>query len=231
MISRSPRSLVWFVRTRSLVAYLTNGLFANGVEKGISRDTVDALRAQVEEKERALQAALADKTTLEQQLGQEQADHRRSKESLAAEVARIKAVNDGLQRNHQEELQHQQAQQQAREEAHKRELDAARREAQAEIEGIRAEQRSQEEAHKQETEAVRREGQKAAEALRAEQAAKEAELQRQLDYVKKTAEAESARLQRRAEAEMADLRATISRLEVDLMKVSFCSDPHRGCHH
>ena len=46
------------------------------------------------------------------------------------------------------------------------------------------------------------------------------ELQRQLDYVKKTAEAESARLQRRAEAEMADLRATISRLEVDLMKVS-----------
>lgn len=203
----------------------------NGVEKGISRDTVDALRAQVEEKERALQTALTDKTTLEQQLGQERADHRRSKESLAAEVARIKAVNDGLQRNHQEELQQQQAQQQAREEAHKRELDAAHREAQAAIEGVRGEQRSQEEAHKQETEAIRREGQKAAEAVRAEQAAKEAELQRQLEYVKKTAEAESARLQRRAEAEMADLRATISRLEVDLMKVSFCSGPHRRCRH
>ncbi len=62
------------------------------------------------------------------------------------------------------------------------------------------------------------------EALRVEHNTREAELQRQVDYVRKTAEAEAARVQRRAEAEMADLRATISRLEVDIMKV--CATNH-----
>lgn len=57
------------------------------------------------------------------------------------------------------------------------------------------------------------------ELLRVEHNTKEAELRRQISYVRKTAEADAARVQRRAEAEMADLRATISRLEVDLMKV------------
>jgi uncharacterized membrane protein YqiK len=74
-------------------------------------------------------------------------------------------------------------------------------------------------AQKRQLDAAQQEAAAAVESLRMENTAKEAELQRQIDYVRKTAEAEAARVQRRAEAEMADLRATISRLEVDLMKV------------
>ncbi|KAI1368858.1 p115 like vesicle tethering protein [Xylaria arbuscula] len=164
---------------------------ANGVQKGISRELVDSLRSQLEEKEQALQAALSDVASLNGKLGQEQADHRRSKEASVAELSRIKNINEGIQRNHQEELKKFETQQQAKIDEHKRQLGAAQKEAAAAMESLRAE-------HKD----------------------KEAELQRQVDYVRKTAEAEAARIQRRSEAEMADLRATISRLEVDLMKAN-----------
>ncbi|KAI0131467.1 p115 like vesicle tethering protein [Daldinia grandis] len=76
----------------------------NGVQKGISREMVDLLRAQVDEKERALQAALADVTSLNGKLSQEQADHRRTKESSTADLARIKSVNEAIQQNHAEEI-------------------------------------------------------------------------------------------------------------------------------
>ncbi|KAI8630824.1 p115 like vesicle tethering protein [Xylariaceae sp. FL1651] len=164
---------------------------ANGVQKGISRELVDSLRSQVEEKEEALQTALADVASLNGKLGQEQADHRRSKEASVAELARIKNVNGAIQRHHEEELKKFEAQQQIMTDAHRRKLEAAEKEAAAALESIRV-----------------------------ENIAKEAELQRQIEYVRKTAEAEAARIQRRSEAEMADLRATISRLEVDLMKAN-----------
>ncbi|KAL7624765.1 Vesicle-mediated ER to Golgi transport protein [Parahypoxylon ruwenzoriense] len=163
----------------------------NGIQKGISREMVDSLRAQLDEKERELQAILVDMASLNGNLGQEQADHRRTKETSAAELARIKNVNVAIQQHHEEE-----------------------------IKKIEAQQRSKEEAHQQLLEAVQKEALSAVEAIRADFRVKEAELQRQLDYVRKTAEAEAARIQRRSEAEMADLRATISRLEVDLMKAN-----------
>lgn len=60
--------------------------------------------------------------------------------------------------------------------------------------------------------------------MEAQQKAKEADLQRQfqnqLEQARKAAEGEAEKLQRRTEAEKADLKATISRLEVDLIKVS-----------
>lgn len=77
----------------------------NGVQKGISRELVDSLRSQLEEKEQDLQAALTDVASLNGKLGQEQADHRRSKESSIAELARIKSVNEAIQRHHESELQ------------------------------------------------------------------------------------------------------------------------------
>ncbi|KAI1262336.1 p115 like vesicle tethering protein [Xylariaceae sp. FL1019] len=163
----------------------------NGVQKGISRELVDSLRNQVEEKETALQAALADVASLNGKLGQEQADHRRSKEASVADLARIKGVNEAIQRSHEEELKKLEIKQQAKIDAHERQLQVAQKEAAT-----------------------------AAETIRAEAAAKEAELQRQLEYVRKTAEADAARVLRRSEAEMADLRATISRLEVDIMKAN-----------
>ncbi|KAI0107042.1 p115 like vesicle tethering protein [Nemania sp. FL0031] len=163
----------------------------NGVQKGISRELVDSLRSQLEEKEQALQAALTDVASLNGKLGQEQADHRRSNEASTAELARIKNINESIQRQHEGELKKLEAQQQAKSDAHQKQLEVAKKEATA-----------------------------AMELLRVEHNTKEAELQRQIDYVRKTTEAEAARVQRRAEAEMADLRATISRLEVDLMKAN-----------
>lgn len=76
----------------------------NGVQKGISREMVDTLRAQVEEKERALQDAQAGLSSLNRQLGQEQADHWRAQESAAVEASRVKSVNEALQRHHEEEI-------------------------------------------------------------------------------------------------------------------------------
>lgn len=55
--------------------------------------------------------------------------------------------------------------------------------------------------------------------LQTQQTAKDSEHQKQLVQVRKGAEAEAERVQRRKDAEMADLRATISRLEVDVLKV------------
>lgn len=77
----------------------------NGIQKGISREMVDSLRGQVDEKERALQAALVNMASLDGKLGQEQADHRRTKEASAAELARIKSVNEAIQLHHNEDIQ------------------------------------------------------------------------------------------------------------------------------
>lgn len=55
--------------------------------------------------------------------------------------------------------------------------------------------------------------------VRSQLAAKDAEHEKNLTHAKKSIESEAERVQRRTEAEAADLRATISRFEVDLLKV------------
>ena len=79
-------------------------VIANGVQKGISREMVDSLRSQLEEKEKALQKAEEDLLSLGRQLGQEQADHRRAKETTTIEFSKIKNVNMALQKHHEEEI-------------------------------------------------------------------------------------------------------------------------------
>ncbi|KUJ23032.1 uncharacterized protein LY89DRAFT_679850 [Mollisia scopiformis] len=79
-------------------------VITNGVQKGISREMVDSLRSQLAEKSNALQKAEEDLVSLGRQLGQEQADHRKAKEMAAVELARIKHVNDALQRHYEEDL-------------------------------------------------------------------------------------------------------------------------------
>lgn len=79
-------------------------VIANGIQKGISREMVDSLRSQLEEKTSALQKSQEGLLAVERQLGQEQADHRRAKETSVVELARIKQVNESLQRHHEEEL-------------------------------------------------------------------------------------------------------------------------------
>jgi len=79
-------------------------VMANGVQKGISREMVDSLRADVEQLSRTLQETQENVSSLEHRLGQEMADHRHAKEAAAAELARIKADNEITQKHHMTEI-------------------------------------------------------------------------------------------------------------------------------
>ncbi|EFW98969.1 arginine methyltransferase [Grosmannia clavigera kw1407] len=135
---------------------------ANGVQQGISRELVDSLRAELGQKDRILGEAQERLSSLENALGQERSDHKRSKETAAIDLSKAKAAQDLLSRKHEEQMQQ----------------------------------------------------------TRAERQKEKADWQRQMEQARKAAEADAARAQRRFEAEMADLRATSSRLEVDLLKAN-----------
>lgn len=79
-------------------------VITNGVQKGISRELVDSLNGQLEEKTQALQKAEAEILEYERKLGQEQADHRRTREIAAAETTTVRTINAALQKQHDEEL-------------------------------------------------------------------------------------------------------------------------------
>ncbi|KAL9638229.1 MAG: hypothetical protein Q9164_001680 [Protoblastenia rupestris] len=78
---------------------------ANGIHKGVSRELVDSLKGQVDAGSQTIQKLESDMLTLERKLGQEQADHRKAKESATVELGRIKNINDALQKNHEEDIQ------------------------------------------------------------------------------------------------------------------------------
>ena len=80
-------------------------VIANGIQKGISRELVDSLKIQVDAAEQTIQKLESEKLTLERKLGQEQADHRKAKDSAILELSRIRNINDALQRNHEEDMQ------------------------------------------------------------------------------------------------------------------------------
>lgn len=77
---------------------------SNGVQKGISRELVDSLRAQLEEKANTVRNLESEMVLLNRKLEQEELDHRRTKESSAVEIARIKQINDSLHKTYEEEL-------------------------------------------------------------------------------------------------------------------------------
>lgn len=80
-------------------------ILANGVQKGVSRELVDSLRAEIEEQKSALEAAEIELVSLRQKFEQEELENRRTKESTAIELGRIKHINQSLQSNHEEEVQ------------------------------------------------------------------------------------------------------------------------------
>ena len=82
-------------------------VIANGIQKGISRELVDSLKAQVDAGAQSTQKLESDILTLERKLAQEQADHRKAKESATIELGRIRSINEALQRNHEEDNQRQ----------------------------------------------------------------------------------------------------------------------------
>ena len=71
---------------------------------GVDRDLVDTLRGVLDEKTRSLEQCHSDLLTLEQKLNQEQADHRKSQESSAAQLNTVKRINEELHSNHDADL-------------------------------------------------------------------------------------------------------------------------------
>ncbi|PMD65288.1 uncharacterized protein K444DRAFT_607848 [Hyaloscypha bicolor E] len=106
-------------------------VIANGVQKGISREMVDSLRSQLEEKEKALQKSEEELLSRSRQLGQEQADHRRAKETSAMELGKIKQVNEALHRHHEDDMTKLRAEQSRMAQDHQRQLEHVRKTAEA----------------------------------------------------------------------------------------------------
>jgi hypothetical protein len=79
-------------------------VITNGVQKGISRELVDSLRHQLEDKDSALENTKVQLATLQRQLDQEQAEHRRSKELVNGEISKAKGASESQQRAHEAEI-------------------------------------------------------------------------------------------------------------------------------
>lgn len=77
---------------------------SNGIQKGISRELVDSLRTEVAEKDRNLREAQDRISTLENALGQERAEHKKSKDLAASELDKAKSAQELLSQRHEEEL-------------------------------------------------------------------------------------------------------------------------------
>lgn len=221
-------------------------VITNGVQKGISRELVDSLRSQLDEKENALQECQASLSHLEQQLGQERADSRRFKETTTVDFTRLKATNESLQRNHADEIRQLREEHGAKEAELQKHIETARKEAATEIERLQkkadeelqAKIASYEKQLRAKVEDYEKQLRTKVEDYEKQLRTKEEEHQRQMklkdeqhqkdtDEVRKQTEegrkrrqSEADRSSRRAEAEKADLKATISRLEVDLMKAN-----------
>ncbi|KAL1638828.1 Vesicle-mediated ER to Golgi transport protein [Diplodia intermedia] len=72
--------------------------------QGVDRDLVDTIRGQLDEKSKALESAESKMLSMERQLNEEQANHRKDLDTTTTEINRIKNVNEALQRNHEADV-------------------------------------------------------------------------------------------------------------------------------
>jgi len=194
----------------------------NGVQKGISREMVDSLRAEVEQKDRALQDIEAEKSSLASQLGQAQADQRRAKDEGAAALARANAAAESLRSQISAKDRTLQSVEGAATTLRQQlaEEQEAHQQAKAEIGRLKNVNEGLQRYHEEETKMMQAKLRAREEEWNKKLHDKEEEMQRQMDAQRKTAEQEAERIRRRSEAERADFKATKSRLEVDLMKAN-----------
>jgi hypothetical protein len=170
-------------------------IITNGIQKGISRELVDSLRAQVEDRSQSIQKLETDLLNLQQKLEQEQLDHRRTRESTNHEVSRIKQINESLQKNHEIEGSKLEGQ-------YKQIHQSLQKDHEAELSKL-------EEQHKQNrNDLLKQHG----EQLRA--------IDSQLKETTADYEKKSAKLRQRHEDEVADLKKSIATLEADLHKAT-----------
>jgi hypothetical protein len=186
-------------------------ILSNGVQKGVSRELVDSLRAQNEEQKQALEVANQELLQLKRRLEQEELDHRRTRESATVELSRIKQINQSLQENHDDEVKklHQAAAQErsALIRAHEDEANRRRNEHLAAVETAKKQHEAEVQRFEQRLKLIEQESAR-------ERVVLNEQHRRALDEA--AASAQKAR--DREAAEIADLRHRITELEDSLKK-------------
>lgn len=76
----------------------------NGVQRGVSRELVDSLRGELEDRKQAVQKLESDMLDLRRQLEQEQFNHKQAKDSSSSEYSKVQQMNEALQSDHQQQL-------------------------------------------------------------------------------------------------------------------------------
>lgn len=76
----------------------------NGVERGVSRELVDSLRGELEDRKQAVQKLESDMLDVRRQLEQEQFNHKQIKASSSSESSKAQQMNEALQRGHEQKL-------------------------------------------------------------------------------------------------------------------------------
>ncbi|KAL4869745.1 hypothetical protein BDV12DRAFT_167150 [Aspergillus spectabilis] len=79
-------------------------VITNGVERGVSRELVDSLKSDIEEKNQVVQQLESELVSLRHKLDQEQAEHRKSRATNGLELSRLQQMCDSLQKRHGQEL-------------------------------------------------------------------------------------------------------------------------------
>ncbi|PYI29857.1 intracellular protein transport protein [Aspergillus indologenus CBS 114.80] len=79
-------------------------IITNGVERGVSRELVDTLRAEIEEKGNLVQKLEEDLLALQSKFEQEQAEHRKTRDSTAVESTKLQQVTESLKRSHEKDI-------------------------------------------------------------------------------------------------------------------------------
>ncbi|KAJ6120871.1 hypothetical protein N7523_005151 [Penicillium sp. IBT 18751x] len=79
-------------------------IMANGVEKGVSRELVDSLRAEIDDRSQSLQKLESELVSIQRRLDQEQLDHRKTKESASAEISKAQQGTQSLLHSHEQAI-------------------------------------------------------------------------------------------------------------------------------
>ncbi|KAJ6032077.1 hypothetical protein N7540_002809 [Penicillium herquei] len=79
-------------------------IVANGVEKGVSRELVDSLRAELEDRSQSIQKLETDLVDIQRKLDQESSDHRKTKESSSWELSKAQQTQQQLQYGRDQDL-------------------------------------------------------------------------------------------------------------------------------
>ena len=175
---------------------------ANGVQKGISRELVDSLKAQLDDKTSALQKVESEKLTLEAKLNQEHSEVRKARDQAAVELARIKSINESLQRNHEEDMQKQR-------DEHVKALNNSAQH----IETMRK-------AHEDEIQKTRADNARSINETTARVEKIVGSMQAEARKIKEENEALAARVRARNEAEVEDLKGQLKQREKELEKAT-----------